>query len=101
MDTQTFRTITEKINIYVSDTFLSHFMRKLYKPIYNLLAFFLMKLPRTESTKLNLFMFIVIGVRPAKLSSSKMLCNHVLSHHKVENRVKIFHSALQPSVKPP
>ena len=56
-----------------------------------------MKLPRTESTKLNLFMFIVIGVRPAKLSSSKMLCNHVLSHHKVENRVKIFHSVLQPS----
>ena len=31
MDTQTFRTITEK-NIYLSDKFLSHFMRKLHKP---------------------------------------------------------------------
>ena len=32
MDTQTFRTITEKKNIYLSDKFLSHFMRKLHKP---------------------------------------------------------------------
>ena len=31
MDTQTFRTITKKKNIYLSDK-LSHFMRKLHKP---------------------------------------------------------------------
>ena len=30
-----------------------------------------------------------------------MLCNPVLSHHKVKNRVKIFQSALQPRVEPP
>ena len=31
MDTQTFRTITEKKNIYLSDKFLPHFMRKLHE----------------------------------------------------------------------
>ena len=57
-------------NIYLSDKFLSHFMFKFHKitlrgdSIYNLLAFFLVKLLRTKSTKLNLFLFIVIGVRP-------------------------------------
>ena len=57
-------------NIYLSDKFLSHFMLKFYKTtlrgdsIYNLLAFFLVKLLRTKSNKLNLFLFIVIGVRP-------------------------------------
>ena len=32
MDSQTFRTITEKKNIYLSDKILSYFMRKLHKP---------------------------------------------------------------------
>ena len=52
----------KKKNIYLSDKFLSHFMRKLHKPslrgdLKSPIAFFLEKLSRTESTKLNLFLF--------------------------------------------
>ena len=78
--------------ICASDKFLSNFMWKLYTPtLRGDLFLLLVKLTRTASSKLNVFLFIAIRARAQSTYplSYIVLCNQVLSHHKVENHVRI------------